>query len=144
MLHGRHGSKSCILLRNMQLVIVESPTKAKTISRYLGKDFKVLASFGHVRDLPKSKIGVDVEHGFEPTYTIPLKSKPKVKELKDAAKKAKAILFATDEDREGEAISWHLAQILDVDPEKLKRLTFHEITEHAIKHALENPRELDM
>jgi DNA topoisomerase-1 len=128
----------------MQLVIVESPTKAKTISRYLGKEYKVLASFGHVRDLPKSKLGVDVEHGFEPTYTIPVKSKPKVKELKDAAKKAKAILFATDEDREGEAITWHLAQILDVDPAKLQRLTFHEITEHAIKHALENPRSLDM
>jgi DNA topoisomerase I len=128
----------------MQLVIVESPTKAKTISRFLGKEFKVLASFGHVRDLPKSKLGVDVEHGFEPSYTIPVKSKPKVKELKDAAKKAKAILFATDEDREGEAISWHLAQILDVEPSKLKRLTFHEITESAIKHALEHPRELDM
>lgn len=128
----------------MQLVIVESPTKAKTISRFLGKQYKVLASFGHVRDLPKSKIGVDVAHGFEPTYTVPLKSKPKVKELKDAAKKAEAILFATDEDREGEAISWHLAQILDVDPGKLKRLTFHEITESAIARALEHPRELDM
>ena len=128
----------------MQLVIVESPTKAKTISRFLGKEFKVLASFGHVRDLPKSKLGVDVEHGFEPSYTIPVKSKPKVKELKDAAKKATAILFATDEDREGEAISWHLAQILDVEPSKLKRLTFHEITESAIKHALAHPRELDM
>lgn len=128
----------------MKLVIVESPTKAKTISRFLGKEFKVLASFGHVRDLPKSKLGVDVEHGFEPSYTIPTKSKPKVKELKDAAKKAEAILFATDEDREGEAISWHLAQILDVDPSKLKRLTFHEITETAIKHAIAHPRELDM
>jgi DNA topoisomerase-1 len=128
----------------MQLVIVESPTKAKTISRFLGKEYKVLASFGHVRDLPKSKLGVDVEHGFEPSYSVPVKSKPKVKELKDAAKKAKAILFATDEDREGEAISWHLAQILDVDPEKLKRLTFHEITESALKHAIENPRDLDM
>lgn len=128
----------------MQLVIVESPTKAKTISRFLGKDFKVLASFGHVRDLPKSKIGVDVEHGFEPTYTVPVKSKPKVKELKDAAKKAKAILFATDEDREGEAISWHLAQLLDVEPEKLKRLVFHEITKGAIDRALEHPRALDM
>jgi DNA topoisomerase-1 len=128
----------------MQLVIVESPTKAKTISRFLGKEYKVLASFGHVRDLPKSKLGVDVEHGFEPTYTIPIKSRPKVKELKDAAKKATAILFATDEDREGEAISWHLAQILDVDPSKLKRLTFHEVTESAINHAIEHPRDLDI
>jgi DNA topoisomerase I len=128
----------------MKLVIVESPTKAKTISRFLGKDYKVLASFGHVRDLPKSKLGVDVEHGFEPTYIIPVKAKAKVKELKTAAKKATAILFATDEDREGEAISWHLAQILDVDPEKLKRITFHEITEQAINEALEHPRDLDV
>ena len=128
----------------MKLVIVESPTKAKTITRYLGKGYKVLASFGHIRDLPKSKIGVDIEHNFEPTYTIPVKSRPKVKELKDAAKKADAILFATDEDREGEAISWHLAQILDTDPEKLQRITFHEITKEAIENALENPRGLDM
>ncbi|HWQ99850.1 MAG TPA: type I DNA topoisomerase [Candidatus Methylomirabilis sp.] len=127
----------------MKLVIVESPTKAKTITRFLGKGYKVLASYGHVRDLPKSKLGVDVEHGFEPSYTIPVKSKTKVKELKDAAKKADTILFATDEDREGEAISWHLAQILDVDPNKLKRLTFHEITEEAIKESLERPRDLD-
>ena len=108
------------------------------------KDYKVLASYGHVRDLPKSKLGVDVEHGFEPSYTIPVKSKTKVKELKDAAKKAETILFATDEDREGEAISWHLAQILDVDPAKLKRLTFHEITEEAIRESLEHPRDLDL
>jgi DNA topoisomerase I len=128
----------------MQLVIVESPTKAKTISRFLGKDYKVLASFGHVRDLPKSKLGVDVEHGFEPTYIIPVKAKTKVKELKAAAKKAKAILFATDEDREGEAISWHLAQILDVDPAKLKRITFHEITQEAIDKAIAHPRDLDL
>ncbi|MFA5935481.1 MAG: type I DNA topoisomerase [Patescibacteria group bacterium] len=128
----------------MKLVIVESPTKAKTITRFLGKDYKVLASFGHVRDLPKSKLGVDIEHGFEPTYTVSADHKTKVKEIKDAAKKADAILFATDEDREGEAISWHLAQILDQEPEKLKRITFHEITEEAITHAIENPRALDL
>lgn len=128
----------------MQLVIVESPTKAKTISRYLGPGYRVLASFGHIRDLPKSKLGVDVEHQFEPTYIIPPKSRPKVKELKEAAKKAEAVLFATDEDREGEAISWHLAQILDTDPEKLKRITFHEITKEAIQAALEHPRPLDI
>lgn len=128
----------------MQLVIVESPTKAKTISRYLGKGYTVLASFGHVRDLPKSKIGVDVENGFEPTYLIPAKSKPKVKELQAAAKKAKAVLFATDEDREGEAISWHLAHILDIDPNETKRITFHEITKDAIEHAIEHPRALDL
>ncbi|MBU1349068.1 type I DNA topoisomerase [Patescibacteria group bacterium] len=128
----------------MKLVIVESPTKAKTISRFLGKDYKVLASFGHVRDLPKSKLGVDVEHGFEPTYTVSLDHKAKVKEIKDAAKKATAVLFATDEDREGEAISWHLAQILGTDPKKTKRITFHEITREAIETALKNPRVLDM
>ncbi|MEO5927086.1 MAG: type I DNA topoisomerase [Patescibacteria group bacterium] len=128
----------------MKLVIVESPTKAKTISRFLGKEYKVLASFGHVRDLPKSKLGVDIEHNFEPTYTISAEHKDKVKDIQAAAKKADAVLFATDEDREGEAISWHLAQILDQEPEKLKRITFHEITETAIKHALEHPRALDL
>jgi len=128
----------------MKLVIVESPTKAKTISKYLGKDYEVIASFGHVRDLPKSKIGVDIENHFLPTYAIPVKSRPKVKELKDAAKRAERILFATDEDREGEAISWHLAEILDADPRKVARITFHEITKDAIERALEHPRELDM
>lgn len=127
----------------MQLVIVESPTKAKTISRFLSAEYKVLASFGHVRDLPKSKLGVDVEKNFEPTYVIPVKSRQKIKELKAAAGKAKQILFATDEDREGEAISWHLAEVLDVDPGKLKRITFHEITKDAIAEALEHPRDLD-
>ncbi|MBP9869538.1 type I DNA topoisomerase [Patescibacteria group bacterium] len=128
----------------MQLVIVESPTKAKTISRFLGKDFKVLASYGHVRDLPKSKLGVDVEHGFEPTYLIPPDKKAKVKELKDAAKKAKEVLLATDEDREGEAISWHIANILGEDVTKVKRITFHEITKEAIEAALAHPRTLDL
>jgi DNA topoisomerase-1 len=128
----------------MKLVIVESPTKAKTISRYLGKDYSVLASFGHIRDLPKSKIGVDVEHGFEPSYIVPPDHKAKVKEIKAAAKKAKGIMLATDEDREGEAIAWHLANVLDEDPAKVDRITFHEITETAIKSAIENPRKLDM
>jgi DNA topoisomerase-1 len=128
----------------MKLVIVESPTKAKTISKYLGKGYKVLASFGHVRDLPKSKLGVDVEKHFLPTYAIPVKSRAKVKELKDAAKNADQILFATDADREGEAISWHLAEILDADPHKVSRIIFHEITKEAIQHALEHPRDLDM
>lgn len=124
------------------LVIVESPAKAKTISKFLGKDYKVLSSFGHVRDLPKSKIGVDVEHGFAPHYIVPRDKQKHVKELKDAAKKADDILFATDEDREGEAISWHLAALLDVEPSKLKRITFHEITKRAIEAALEHPRGL--
>jgi len=128
----------------MNLVIVESPTKAKTISRFLGKDYTVLASFGHVRDLPKSKIGVDVEHGFEPTYVVSKDHKEKVTAITKAAKKAKEVLLATDEDREGEAISWHLASILGEDMDKVKRITFHEITEEAILHALKNPRTLDM
>ena len=103
----------------MKLIIVESPTKAKTISRFVGKDYKVLASYGHVRDLPKSKLGVDTEHNFEPSYVVSAEHKAKVSEIKQAAKKADEILFATDEDREGEAISWHLAQILDEEPKKL-------------------------
>ena len=95
-----------------KLLIVESPTKAKTISKYLGSEYRVLSSFGHIRDLPKSKLGVDVEHDFEPTYTIPPKSKPHVTELKAAVKVADEVYLATDEDREGEAIAWHLAQAL--------------------------------
>ncbi len=126
------------------LVIVESPTKAKTISKFLGKNFIVKSSFGHVRDLPKSKLGVDVEHDFEPQYIVSRDKSKVVKELKTAAKKADAVLFATDEDREGEAISWHLAHILDIDPAKAQRIVFHEITKTAIMHALENPRPLDL
>ncbi len=126
------------------LVIVESPTKAKTISKFLGKDFIVKSSFGHVRDLPKSKLGVDVEHNFEPHYIVSRDKTKVAKELKEAAKKTKSILFATDEDREGEAISWHLANILDIDPAKAQRIVFHEITKHAITHAIENPRPLDL
>ena len=127
----------------MDLVIVESPTKAKTISRFLGKNYKVLASFGHVRDLPKSKIGVDIANGFEPTYTIPVDHKTKVTELKKAASAADHIWFATDDDREGEAISWHIAEILGENPDKIKRIAFHEITDGAIKAALEHPRALN-
>lgn len=126
------------------LVIVESPTKAKTISKFLGQDFIVKSSFGHVRDLPKSKLGVDVEHGFEPQYTVSKDKLKTVKELKDAAKKTDEILFATDEDREGEAISWHLAHILDIKPAKAKRITFHEITKTAITDAIKHPRALDL
>ncbi|MCR4278418.1 MAG: type I DNA topoisomerase [bacterium] len=127
----------------MKLVIVESPTKAKTISRYLGKNYKVLASFGHIRDLPKSKLGVDVENNFEPTYTVPKTSLKNLKPIKEAAKKADEILFATDEDREGEAISWHLAEVLKLDPSKVHRITFHEITKSAIEHALATPHHID-
>lgn len=125
------------------LVIVESPTKAKTISRFLDGKYKVEASFGHVRDLPSSKMGVDIEHDFEPTYTIPTKAKKRVAELKKLAKTAPEVILATDEDREGEAISWHLIEALDLDKDKIKRIAFHEITKTAIHHALENPRPLD-
>jgi len=125
------------------LIIVESPTKAKTISHFLGKDFEVIASYGHVRDLPKSKLGIDVENQFIPTYLIPKKSQKKVNELKKIAKEAKEIILATDEDREGEAIAWHLTQILNLDNEP-KRMVFHEITKPAIEEALKNPREINM
>jgi DNA topoisomerase-1 len=127
-----------------QLVIVESPTKAKTISRFLGSTYMVKASFGHVRDLPKSDIGVDLEGGtFLPHYVVPTKARAIVTELKKIAKTAEKIYFATDEDREGEAISWHLRQLLGVAPEKTSRITFHEITEKAITNALEHPRDID-
>ncbi len=125
------------------LVIVESPAKAKTIQKYLGPNFIVKSSFGHVRDLPKTKIGVDVKNNFEPSYVIPPKAKDKIKDLKAAAKKADIIYFATDEDREGEAIAWHLYEVLAPKPEKAKRITFTEITKKAITNAIENPRELD-
>src|SRR6266481_8210230 len=94
------------------LVIVESPTKARTISKFLGKDYDVQASFGHIRDLPKSKMGIDIEHDFEPTYTIPIKAKTVVEDLKERAAKASEVILATDEDREGEAIAWHLVSAL--------------------------------
>ncbi|MBU0597070.1 type I DNA topoisomerase [Patescibacteria group bacterium] len=126
------------------LVIVESPTKAKTISKFLGKDYQIESSFGHVRDLPKSKMGIDIEGGtFEPQYELTKAKANNIKKLKDAAKKCSEIIFATDEDREGEAISWHLAYILKIDPAKAKRIAFHEITKHAIEEALSKPRHID-
>ena len=126
------------------LVIVESPTKAKTISKFLGKAYKVESSFGHLRDLPKSTMGVDIEGGtFLPSYVIPKEKAKQVKKLKDALKECDDVIFATDEDREGEAISWHLAAILKVSPEKTKRIVFHEITKHAIEEALAHPRTID-
>lgn len=125
------------------LVIVESPTKARTISKFLGSDFMVESSMGHVRDLPKSNMGVDIESGsFEPVYEIPTTKKKVVTKLKKLAKDADEILFATDEDREGEAISWHLATILKIPADKVKRLVFHEITKSAINDALAHPRPL--
>ncbi|TSC95354.1 MAG: DNA topoisomerase I [Parcubacteria group bacterium Athens1014_10] len=128
----------------MNLLIVESPTKAKTISKFLSKDYKIESSYGHIRDLPKSKLGIDVENNFQPSYIIPVKSKKIASNLKKIAQKAKIIFFATDEDREGEAISWHLAQILNQPEEKIKRIAFHEITKEAVEEALKNPREIDI
>ncbi len=125
------------------LVIVESPTKAKTISRYLGKDFIVESSFGHIRDLPKKEIGVDVEKNFTPIYEIPDKAKKVVSRLKAKLKNADEVILATDEDREGEAIAWHLAHALNIDPKNTKRIVFHEITKKAITQALKNPRKID-
>ncbi len=126
-----------------KLVIVESPTKAKTISRFLGRDFVIKSSNGHIRDLPKSKMGVDIEHDFEPHYVIPTKSRKLVNQLKKEAENASAIFFATDEDREGEAISWHLTQIFGTPEDKIHRITFDEITETAIKKAITQPRQVD-
>ncbi|HAU07695.1 MAG: DNA topoisomerase I [Candidatus Yanofskybacteria bacterium RIFOXYD1_FULL_44_17] len=134
----------------MNLVIVESPTKAKTISRFLGGDFIVKSSYGHVRDLPKGDLGIDLENDFEPKYVIPTKARKNVSELKKLAEKADEIILATDEDREGEAISWHLVEALGIkklkkaDKDlKIQRIVFHEITKRAIEEALKNPREID-
>ena len=126
------------------LVIVESPTKAKTITRFLDGKYKVEASFGHIRDLPSSKMGIDIEHDFEPTYVIPPKSKKRVAELKKLDKDAPEIILAPDEDREGEAIAWHLISALDLKKKEIKRIAFHEITKTAINEALEHPRALDL
>ena len=126
------------------LVIVESPTKAKTIKKFFGTDTTVTSSFGHVRDLPKSKMGIDIEGGtFEPTYKVPRDKSKHVKELKALAKKADRIVFATDSDREGEAISWHLASLLEIDEKKAERIVFHEITKSAIEKAFEKPRHIN-
>lgn len=125
------------------LVIVESPAKAKTIERFLGKDFQVESSFGHIADLPSKELGVDVENGFTPKYTVDKEKKALVKKLKDLAQKAEIIWLASDEDREGEAISWHLAEALKLDKTRTKRIVFNSITKSAIQKAIENPREIN-
>ena len=125
------------------LVIVESPAKAKTIEKFLGKDYKVLSSYGHIRDLKKRDLSVDIET-FDPEYEIPSDKIKVVQELKDAAKKAKMVWLASDEDREGEAISWHLFEVLELKPENTKRIVFHEITKNAIIKAIEEPRDIDI
>ncbi|MDP2734581.1 MAG: type I DNA topoisomerase [bacterium] len=125
----------------MKLIVVESPAKGRTIESFLGKDYRVLSSYGHIRDLPKGKLGIDVEKDFEPTYVIPTKARKAATSLKNAAKEATEVILATDEDREGEAIAWHIAEILGLkDPE---RIVFHEITEGAIREALQTPRGID-
>lgn len=129
--------------RGKPLVIVESPAKAKTINRYLGDGYVVKASVGHVRDLPKSKLGIDVEKDFEPQYLTIRGKKDVLKDLKSSALKAKMVYLAPDPDREGEAIAWHLKEALALAPERAKRVTFNEITKKAIQHAFENPREID-
>jgi len=125
------------------LVIVESPAKAKTIEKFLGKDFKVESSFGHIADLPSKELGVNVEGDFKPKYLVSRDKRDVVKKLKELAKKADMVWLASDEDREGEAIAWHLAETLKLDKEKTKRIVFHEITKSAIQKAIENPRGID-
>lgn len=127
-----------------KLVIVESPTKARTIAQYLGKDFLIESSYGHIRDLPKKELGVDTEHDFKPRYVIPTKARKTISNLKKKAQKSKEIILATDEDREGEAIAWHLTKALEIPKEKTKRIVFHEITKKAIDKALKNPRKIDI
>jgi len=128
----------------MKLIIVESPTKAKTIKNFVGKTYAIEASYGHIRDLPKSKLGIDIENGFKPTYIIPTKAKKRVNFLKKTAQKSEEVILATDEDREGESIAWHLKEVLELPKEKTKRIVFHEITKQAILNALNSPRDIDM
>ncbi|AVM52680.1 DNA topoisomerase-1 [Bacteroides zoogleoformans] len=126
------------------LVIVESPAKAKTIEKFLGKDFKVLSSYGHIRDLKKKAFSINIEKNFEPHYEIPSDKKKIVAQLKEEAEQAETVWLASDEDREGEAIAWHLYEVLKLNPEHTKRIVFHEITQDAILKAIENPRDIDI
>ena len=130
------------MLKN--LVIVESPAKAKTIEKFLGKDYKVMSSYGHIRDLKKKNFSIDVENNFQPIYEIPSDKKELVAQLKKMASEAQMVWLASDEDREGEAISWHLYEVLGLKPENTRRIVFHEITKNAILNAIENPRSIDM
>ena len=126
------------------LVIVESPAKAKTIQKFLGKDYTVMPSFGHIRDLPEKKLSIDVAGGFKPEYVVPADKKKVVASLGAAAAKASTVWLASDEDREGEAISWHLVETLGLDPQRVRRIAFHEITKDAILDAVQHPRQIDM
>src|SRR5690348_924521 len=126
-----------------KLVIVESPAKARTIGRYLGSGYTVKASMGHVRDLPKSTLGVAVDADFAPTYLVPRDKAKLIKDLKESVQSAREVYLATDPDREGEAIAWHLVQATDASAKPVHRVVFHEITPEAISHAIAHPREID-
>src|SRR6202042_3522814 len=126
------------------LLIVESPAKAKTIERILGEDFEVRSCYGHIRDLAKEDMGIDLKNKYKPTYIVPDEKQKVVRELKSLAKKSGEVWLATDEDREGEAISWHLCEVLGLDPATTKRIVFHEITKPAIQSAVTRPRTVDM
>ena len=125
------------------LVIVESPAKAKTIEKFLGKDYLVKSSYGHIRDLAKKNLGIEIEKNYQPKYVVPSDKKKVVSELKKLAKQAEFVLLASDEDREGEAIAWHLSEELKLNPDKTKRIVFHEITKDAILNAIKNPRDIN-
>lgn len=140
--HGTSHHKRKNYAKN--LVIVESPAKAKTIEKFLGKDFKVLSSYGHIRDLKKKEFSIDVDKNFKPAYEIPADKKALVNTLKAEAKEAETVWLASDEDREGEAIAWHLYEVLKLKPENTKRIVFHEITKGAILKAIEQPRDIDL
>ena len=126
------------------LVIVESPAKAKTIEKFLGKDYVVKSSFGHIRDLSKKNLGVDITKNYTPEYIVSDDKKKVVDELKKATSEAQMVWLASDEDREGEAIAWHLAEVLNLNPNKTKRIVFHEITRNAILNAIQTPRGIDL
>ena len=126
------------------LVIVESPAKAKTIEKFLGKDYRVLSSYGHIRDLNAKTLSIDIEHNYAPQYVIPEEKEKVVATLRAEAESADIVWLASDEDREGEAISWHLSEVLGLKPESSRRIVFHEITKTAILHAIETPRSIDM
>lgn len=141
-LHSISNKKDDNMQKN--LVIVESPAKAKTIEKFLGKDYKVMSSYGHIRDLKTKEFSIDIENDYTPQYVIPSDKKKLVSELKNEAKSAEQVWLASDEDREGEAISWHLYEVLGLKPENTKRIVFHEITKNAILHAIETPRDINI
>src|ERR1700740_3641077 len=126
------------------LLIVESPAKAKTIEKILGEDFEVKSCYGHIRDLEKGDMGIDIKNNYKPRYIVPEDKEEGANEIKSTARKSVALWLATDEDREGEAISWHLCEVLGLDPAITKRIVFHEITKPAIKAAVDNPRPVDL